>query len=123
MFDSVEKFLIGIVVIVVFGLAFSFTYFVGDRIGAAEMTGSGIVVSRDHTGAHTTYAFIGKVMVPQYYPEKWELCIKRDTSNDSGCVEVSKKNYDLIPNGAQASIVYFVGNLSNDLHIKSAQFH
>ena len=115
--ENILMFVIALLLVFLVGLL---VYSLGDRIGAEEKSGVGTVINREHKNSHTTSTLMGKMIVPQFHPESWKLCITIE--NNSGCAEVSKEYYDTVPDGATVGITYYFGNWTNDLYIKTIQW-
>jgi len=92
----------------------------GDNIGATTKEAAGVVVAKKHYNAYTSFIMVGKVLVPQFHPERWELCVQ--VAGASDCVGVSKEKYDSASDGTQVSATYILGNWTGSLYVRSVQF-
>jgi prepilin-type N-terminal cleavage/methylation domain-containing protein len=53
---------------------------------------AGYVVGKEHHDAYTTFILVGKTVVPQHHPERWELnLVFEDKTNDW---DVGRMTYD-----------------------------
>lgn len=58
---------------------------------------AGYVVGKEHHDAYTTFIPVGKTIVPQHHPERWELdLVFGDKTNDW---DVDQATYDAAKNG------------------------
>lgn len=118
-----EKVMVGLIGFIIIALVALLIYSATDRISTDDLLGNATVIGRKHTDAYTTLVAAGKVLVPQYHSEKWELCLQRNGSSDSDYVQVSVEDYYRIKDGTQADISYYIGRWSKKLYISAVRIH
>ena len=118
--DKLFVFVIAVCGVVFVAIIAALVVYAGDNIGAQPEQGAGVVVDKRHYNPYTSFIMVGKVMVPQFHPERWELCVQ--VAGASDCVGVSKEKYDSASDGTQVSATYILGNWTGSLYVRSVQF-
>jgi len=104
-----------------YGLVLGGVYIAADSWGMPESEGTGVVESRSHSPAHTTFISTGKTMIPVYHPESWSVLFSVKgkfggiTGNDG--YSVSEGFYNEAKRGSECRVLYQVGRLSGDIYI------
>lgn len=100
--ESVEAFMVAIVVIVVAYLIFGFvTIGISIKNNIEYGKKEGVVIDKDYTSAYTTMMMCGKTVISQYHPEKYSIKIQKEVEgkNKSIWIDIDQATYQNIEKG------------------------
>ncbi len=104
--------LMALVMLLVSGLVALLGFVLVDSVGITPTkTATTVVEAKQVVSAYTTTVLMGKVFVPQYYPESYQVHFRIDGEELSPTIE--KKFFDDIRVGDRIEVDYGFGRLSN----------
>lgn len=100
--ESVDAFMVAIVVIVVAYLIFGFVIIgisIKNNIEYGEK--EGVVIDKNYTSAYTTMTSSGKALIIQYHPESYSIKIQKEVEgkNKSIWIDIDQATYQNIETG------------------------
>lgn len=85
------EFLIGIITVFVIAIILGIFILLGLSIKEEIDYGTkeGQVIDKKYHHAYTTYTYSGKIMIPQYHPENWQIKIQKEIEGENKSIWIS----------------------------------
>ena len=85
--------------------------------GSKESTVSLSIIEKTHGYAYATIIVAGKVVIPQFHPQSWNVCVNIESK--TSCRAVTKEFYDQTEIGQEVFVRLSYGGISQDPYVSA----